>query len=132
MGADSSADDFIELSDTGSVSSPKRSARSKSLNESDLGGVELGENSQARNNNEAASNAVKTDADESDPDRLSGQNRYSPNDGLTILSYLIAGLLLYGAIGWALDRWLHTVWFMPFGLIFGMVVSIYLVIKKHG
>lgn len=52
--------------------------------------------------------------------------------GLRILSYLLAGLLLYGGLGWLGDQFFDTVWMMPTGLILGVVLSIYLVIKRFG
>ena len=39
---------------------------------------------------------------------------------------LIGALLLFGAIGYALDRWLNTApWCLLGGLIFGMIVGFY-------
>ncbi len=53
-------------------------------------------------------------------------------EGLTVLSYLIAGLLFYGGLGWLADHYLHTAWFLPTGLIVGTVASMYLIIKRYG
>lgn len=52
--------------------------------------------------------------------------------GLRILSLLLAGLLLYGGLGWLGDRYFGTGWMLPAGLILGVVLSIYLVIKRFG
>jgi F0F1-type ATP synthase assembly protein I len=52
--------------------------------------------------------------------------------GLTVLSILLAGLGLYGGAGWLLDSWLATRFFLPFGLILGLGLSVYLISKKFG
>lgn len=54
------------------------------------------------------------------------------DQGLRVISMLVSGLLFYGAIGWAIDYWLHTSWALPVGLILGMVLGIVLVIVKFG
>ncbi len=54
------------------------------------------------------------------------------DQGLRIISILISGLLFYGGLGWVLDRWLQTSWWLPTGLIVGVIASIYLVIVKYG
>lgn len=54
--------------------------------------------------------------------------------GWTALGYLIAGIGLWGLIGWLADRWLD----LPIhaGLMVGMVVgmagAIYLIVKRMG
>lgn len=52
--------------------------------------------------------------------------------GLRILSLLVSGLAFYGGLGWLLDRWLGTSWWLPVGIIVGMVACVYLVIAKYG
>lgn len=54
------------------------------------------------------------------------------DQGLRILSYLLSGLLFYGGLGWLADRWLSTTWCLPVGLIIGMILGIYLVVKRYG
>lgn len=54
------------------------------------------------------------------------------DQGYRILSIMIAGLLAYGGLGWLLDRWLGTAWFLPIGLVFGVALGIYLVVVKFG
>jgi F0F1-type ATP synthase assembly protein I len=51
-------------------------------------------------------------------------------DGFTALSYLLAGLLLYGGLGWLADRWLGTVFLLPIGLIVGLGLGVYLIIRR--
>ncbi len=69
-----------------------------------------------------------------DPDKVQpGTDQQDGVDaGMRVLAILLSGIVFYGAVGWALDRWLDTVLWMPIGLILGMVLGIYLVIKKFG
>lgn len=53
-------------------------------------------------------------------------------DGWGVLSYVMAGLLFYGGLGWLVDRWLHTSWFLPLGMVLGLGLSVYLIIKRFG
>ena len=52
--------------------------------------------------------------------------------GLRVVSILISGLIFYGGIGWLLDNWLHTRWWLPVGIIVGTVAGGYLVIARYG
>jgi len=52
--------------------------------------------------------------------------------GWTVLSYLIAGMLAYGAIGWLVSRAVHEAVIFPVGMLFGLGVSIGLVIYRYG
>jgi ATP synthase protein I len=52
--------------------------------------------------------------------------------GWTILSYLIAGMIAYGAIGWLVGRAVHETVIFPVGMLFGLGVSIGLVIYRYG
>ena len=53
-------------------------------------------------------------------------------DGMVVLSYVLAGIVLYGGLGWLGDRYFDTSWLLPLGLILGMALSIYMVIKRYG
>lgn len=53
-------------------------------------------------------------------------------DGMVVLSYILAGLIFYGGLGWAGDYFLKTSWLLPVGLILGLVTSLYLIIKRYG
>jgi F0F1-type ATP synthase assembly protein I len=53
-------------------------------------------------------------------------------DGIAALSYILAGLLLYGGLGWLGDRWLGTSFLLPAGLILGLALGVYLVVKRYG
>lgn len=61
---------------------------------------------------------------------MSGQG--GADQGYRILSIMIAGLLAYGGLGWLLDRWLGTAWFLPIGLILGVGLGVYYVVVKFG
>jgi ATP synthase protein I len=55
-----------------------------------------------------------------------------PGDAWTVVSYLISGPLLYGGIGWLLDRWLHQAWLVPVGVLVGMTLALVLVYLRFG
>ena len=48
----------------------------------------------------------------------------SRGSGWTIISYLIAGLLAYGGIGWLVSRAVHTAVIFPVGMLFGLGISL--------
>lgn len=50
----------------------------------------------------------------------------------TILGYMISGLLIWGGIGWGLDRWLNTEYFLMGGLLLGMGSALYLIWLRFG
>jgi ATP synthase protein I len=52
------------------------------------------------------------------------------NLGMQVLSYLIAGVLLYGAIGWVGDHFLGTRFLLPLGIVLGAGLAIYMIIKR--
>ena len=52
------------------------------------------------------------------------------DQGMRALSYLISGVLLYGALGWVGDHFLHTSFLLPIGIVVGAGLGIYLTIKR--
>lgn len=48
-----------------------------------------------------------------------------------MLSHLLTGLLLYGFLGWGLDRWLGTRVFTPIGLLVGVAAAWYLIYIRY-
>jgi F0F1-type ATP synthase assembly protein I len=52
--------------------------------------------------------------------------------GYAVIGTLISGLVVWGGVGWLLDRWMDTRVFAPVGIILGMAVAIYLVVKRYG
>lgn len=53
-------------------------------------------------------------------------------DGMRVLSYLLAGPLAYGALGWVLDHFLTTSFLLPTGAIVGMALSIVMIVRRYG
>lgn len=50
----------------------------------------------------------------------------------SIFGYLLSGLIFWGGVGWLLDHWLKTHFFLLGGLLLGMGASIYLVWLRFG
>ena len=59
-------------------------------------------------------------------------NARSDGDAWTIISYLLGGPIVWGGIGWALDAWLGTGFFLPVGLLMGMAAALYIVWVRYG
>ena len=53
------------------------------------------------------------------------------DEGMRVLSYLIAGLVAYGFLGWLGDHYLGTRWMLPAGMLVGMAASVYLIIRRY-
>lgn len=71
---------------------------------------------------------TQSSTDESPKPRRGGHT----DDGMVVLSYILAGLILYGGLGWLGDHYFKTEWLLPVGLIVGLVSSIYIIIKRYG
>ncbi len=54
------------------------------------------------------------------------------NQAWTVVSLLIGGIVAWGGIGWLLDWWLGTEFFLPGGILLGGALSLYLVIRRFG
>jgi hypothetical protein len=54
------------------------------------------------------------------------------NAGWTIFSYLIAGMAVYGGLGWLIGHWTGHPVIFPIGMLFGLCLSIGLVIFRYG
>lgn len=52
--------------------------------------------------------------------------------GSTVLAHLITGPLLFGGLGWLLDRWFGTEAFVAVGIIGGMGLSLYIIWLRYG
>jgi len=55
-----------------------------------------------------------------------------PGDGYVIIAYLLSGMILWGGVGWLLDRWLKTEFLLLIGLLIGAAASVYLVYVRFG
>jgi len=61
-------------------------------------------------------------------DVKAGRDRSSNDAAFMIVGHLVAGIVLYGGIGWLLGRWFgHQPTFIAGGLFVGMAASLYLV-----
>lgn len=65
-----------------------------------------------------------------DNDKSSPKNE--ENAFWTIFGYMLSGLLIWGGIGYGLDRWLGTGFFLLGGLVFGMGAALYLIWLRFG
>jgi F0F1-type ATP synthase assembly protein I len=45
---------------------------------------------------------------------------------------MLSGVIVWGGVGWLLDRWLETRFFILVGTILGLTVAIYLIVVKYG
>ncbi|MDO5501030.1 MAG: hypothetical protein Q4F67_15250 [Propionibacteriaceae bacterium] len=52
--------------------------------------------------------------------------------GYRVLSYLMAGPLVYGALGWLGDYFFHTAFLLPVGIVVGTALSVILIIRRYG
>jgi ATP synthase protein I len=70
------------------------------------------------------------------PDRPHGDDGPAPPNsglGMTALSYLIAGILVWGLIGWLVDRWLDTGGIATgIGVVLGAAGGVYLIVRRLG
>lgn len=65
---------------------------------------------------------MANDGDRTERDRTTADSAWM------IVSHLLAGILLYGGIGWLLGLWLgHQAAFVAAGVILGSALSLYLV-----
>lgn len=51
---------------------------------------------------------------------------------VSVLSYILAGPILFGGIAWFLDRWLDARWLIAVGVLFGLGLSIYVIWLRYG
>ena len=68
---------------------------------------------------------------------MSDQQKPKPSpdtsgDGYRVLSYLIGGVVMYGGLGWLLDRWLGTSFLLPIGIVLGAGLAILLIYFRYG
>ena len=67
------------------------------------------------------------------PQRGPSLPRGEGNPGWTVFSYLLSGMIFYGAIGWAIGRWVvHSTLLFPIGMVVGLALAVTLVILRFG
>jgi ATP synthase protein I len=54
------------------------------------------------------------------------------NAGWAIFSYLLSGMLFYGAAGWVASRLAHLAILFPVGMLVGLALAIAGIIFKYG
>jgi F0F1-type ATP synthase assembly protein I len=61
------------------------------------------------------------------------ETRASAGQGWTAVSYLIAGMVVWGALGWLVDRWLGTGGIaIAVGVVLGGAGGVFLVARRLG
>lgn len=78
-----------------------------------------------------SSDPAPDDPDDPDEQRRAGDRRDSEMY-TKVVGYLLAGPLLYGGIGWALDLWLGIGFLLPVGVLLGFALSLYLIWFRYG
>ncbi len=56
----------------------------------------------------------------------------SVGTGWSVFSYLIAGMLAYGGIGWVIGHFTRISLFFPIGMLVGLAISIGWIIYRYG
>ena len=56
----------------------------------------------------------------------------SKGTGYTVLSYLIAGMLAYGGIGWLIGHFAHVALLFPAGMLVGLAISVGWIVYRYG
>ena len=50
----------------------------------------------------------------------------------SVTAYLISGPAVFGGLGWGMDHWLGTGFFIVIGLLGGMALSLYVIWLRYG
>ncbi len=70
------------------------------------------------------------------PDKSPGDDAPTPPDtgmGMTAVSYLFAGMLVWGGIGWLVDHYVGTKGiFAGIGAVVGIAGGVYLIVRRLG
>ena len=62
-----------------------------------------------------------------------GQNPPDTGMGMTAVSYLLGGMLVWGLIGWLVDRWLDAGGIATgVGVVLGAAGGVYLIVRRLG
>ncbi len=68
---------------------------------------------------------------------MSGRDRgeawRGANQAWDVIGLLLAGIIVWGGVGWLLDRWFgfHDL-FRPLGMVLGVGIAIWLIYLRHG
>jgi ATP synthase protein I len=66
---------------------------------------------------------------EAGPEAKSG---IGPGAGWEVFSYLIAGMVTYGGLGWVIGHFTHIEIFFPIGMLVGLAISLCWIVFKYG
>jgi len=58
--------------------------------------------------------------------------RVGRGEGWTVFSYLIAGMLAYGGLGWLIGHAVHVQILFPIGMLVGLAISLGWIIYRYG
>jgi ATP synthase protein I len=64
--------------------------------------------------------------------RPEGQASAGRAAGQEVLSYLIAGVLAYGGLGWLVGRYTHIQMLFPIGMLVGAAISLGWIVYRYG
>jgi F0F1-type ATP synthase assembly protein I len=69
-----------------------------------------------------------------DPDRgeRGGSGAPGGNAGWSIFSYLLAGMIVYGGLGWLIARWTGHSLIFPIGMFVGLALGIAGIMYRYG
>jgi ATP synthase protein I len=67
------------------------------------------------------------------PGRAPGEAWKGANQAWSVIGTLLAGIVVWGGVGWLLDRWLgFDGLFLPIGMLLGVGASIYVIYVRYG
>jgi ATP synthase protein I len=66
------------------------------------------------------------------PARDSAGGELNVGTGWTVFSYLVAGMLAYGGIGWLIGHYTHIELLFPIGMLVGLAISVGWIIYRYG
>jgi ATP synthase protein I len=55
----------------------------------------------------------------------------SADEGWRVFSRMIAGMVLYGGLGWLIGHWTHVPILFPLGMLLGIVLSLVMIILRY-
>lgn len=68
-----------------------------------------------------------------DPRKDDGPPPPNAGQGMVALSYLIAGMVVWGGVGWLVDQWLGTSGIaFGIGVVVGGAAGVYLIVRRLG
>lgn len=66
------------------------------------------------------------------PRRRSGTHADGIDQAMAVLSYLFGGIIVYGGLGWVGAHFLHAGVLLPIGIVFGVGLGVYLIVRHYG